>query len=147
MEPVSALAIITGLVGSLDSILSILRDFANTNASVKFASDYGSIRFHLRRVKETLTQAQSVLGVRSKTAPLEELLSLLQVIERHLNKFKEDVQGVNHFHGRLLSRSIPRSERKAAVTSISLADDLIRMIRTTVQELVYGGQKLVDTER
>ena len=147
MEPVSALAIVTGLVGSLDATLSIFMDFAITNASVKLDSDYASTCFHLCSVHKTLTQAQSVLTARSKTALLEELLSLLQDIERHLNKLKEDVQGVNHFHGRLMSRSIPRSERKAAVTSISLANDLIRMIRTTVQELVYGGQELVETER
>ena len=86
---------------------------------------------------------------RSEIAPLQELLSRLQEIERDLNHLKDKSQGVDDTSHRIqLFRSIPRRrETKAAMMSVSLANDLIHTIRNAVQGHVYAEQKLLDTTR
>lgn len=116
MEAVSALAVIVGLVGSLDTTLRTLH-----HLTYDFTSE-------LRNLDRDLIQIQTSLHVH---AQVQELLDVLQVIEKTLDDLQENIESVEKTRKiRLLRRSSPRRDYEAAAASILLAKDMIHIIRT-----------------
>ena len=141
MEPLSVLAVAVGLVGSLNTILRTLRQFAYNSDSEKFGSSYAHAEDLLRDLHQDLIQVQSSLPAVSKYVPGVELLDVLQVIDQELNKLQGVVQSLDN-RNRLLRRFRWRREPEAVVARIRLAKDIIRMIRT-----VHGHQILIESAR
>lgn len=141
MEPVPALAVIVGLVGSLDTTLHTLQDFTYRYSSYTHAEDL------LRNLYQHLIQVQSSLNANLKHAQVEKLLDALQDIEQDLDKLQETVQDVDKYRKIRLLRCIPwRRDMEAAMTSILLAKDMIQMIRT-VKGRGHGEKMLMESVR
>ena len=141
MDPVSALAGVAGLVASLETILRTLQNFTYTFASRRLDVVYmrdedtlGKLRWNL----DNLLSHQSSLHTVLKDAPVEELLRSLQVIENKLDTLQEIVQNAEKYRKiRWFRRALWRRDTEDAATSILLAKNVIRMIRT-LQELGHG---------
>ena len=147
MDPVSAVGIVVGLVGPLDTTLRAINIFASKYASGRFAGSHAHLEDSLRRCHQDLAQFQSSLRANWIHSELDELLDLLQNVEQHLDEFRTTIQKVDKYSKiRFLRLNSRRRDMEAAVTSILLAKNMINMIRT-VKGRGHGKNLLLESVR
>ncbi len=147
MEPVSALAVIVGIVGSLDTTLRTLHHFTYAFLSKNIGDNYAHAEGQLSIFYRDLIKLQTSLHVNLKHAQVEKLLDVLQVIEKTLDDLQENLESVEKNRKiRLLRHSSPRRDYEAAAASILLAKDMIHIIKT-VQLRSHGEKILTDSAR
>lgn len=145
MDPVSAVASVTGLLGSLDAILRTLGHLTYSFLPSKKEDSYAHAEFPWTKLSQDLAQVRSSLDADLKHGQAEELLYRLQSIEQDLDNLQEKIRSmVKYRRIRLLGRLPRRRDMEAAMTSILLAKNVIRIIMT-LQELDHSENMFIDS--
>lgn len=144
MEPLSALASVAGLIGSLDAILRTLRHLTYRFLPKKLEGNYAHAEILLTNIYQQLAQLQSSLHADLQQARVKELLHMLQSIEQDLDSLQETIQSVNQYRRiRWVGRFPQRRDTEAAMTSILLAKNVIHIIMT-LQELGHSDNMFIE---
>ena len=145
MEPLSALASVAGLLGSLDAILRTLEHLTYNFLPRKSEDNYAHADSLLQNLSQKVAQVRSSLDADLKHGQVEELLVPLQFIERGLDSLQETIRSVNTYRRfRLVGRFLRRRDTEAAMTSILLAKNVIRIIMT-LQEIDRSEDMFIDS--
>ena len=147
MDPVSVVSIVAGLAGSLATILATFHKFTHSSTFAKLGDSYAHAEELSVTLSRDLVRVQNNLHTNFKDAQVEELLNVLQAIEKDLDSLQEMIQSANIYRKKRLSlRRFPwRRDTRAAATSIQLAKNMIHMIRT-VQEHGHGEYMHIESE-
>ena len=140
MDDLSSIAAVVGLAGCLSQILRSLPQISASNPRIEDP---------LRDLHLYLVQIQNGLRKDFKHARGQELLHMLQVIETSLEALYENVQNVdNHYRKYRLWKRFPwsRDDMEAAIYSILLAKDMIRLIKN-LHGLDHQGSVCLDGVR
>ena len=147
MEPVSALARVTGLVVSLDTILRTLQYLTSNYASRTLDHSCAHTEDSFQSLYRNSTKIQSSLHTDPKGAQVEELLQMLHDIEKDLEDLHGLIQNEDRWRRlRLIRRFLWDRDKEDAVTSILLAKNVIHIIRT-LQGLGHRDNMLIEHAR
>ena len=144
MEPVSALASVAWLIGSLVAILRTLQHLTYRFLPKKLGVSYAHAEILLTNMCQQLAQFQSSLHADINHARVEELLYMLQSIEQDLDGLQEIIRNVNQYRRtRWVGRFPQRRDTEAVMTSILLAKNVIHIIMT-LQELGHSDNMFIE---
>lgn len=150
MEPVSVVAIVSGLVGSLDSTLRVLHRSTSQFALESFGGSFAHLETTLRSSYQELVEVQSSLRTRRLRSQLDELLVTLQSIDSRLDELGDSIQNLQKPRSKLYfrrrSRPHSRHDVDVAMSSILIAKKLVVMIKI-VQDRYQGGKRLLKSMR
>lgn len=151
MEPVSAVATVIGLVGSLDSTLQVLHRFTYKFALENLGGSFADLETTLRSSYRELVNVQSRLRAKWIRSQLDELLVTLQYIDLHLDELRDSIHNMQNprsklFFRRRRIRSLSGHDVEVAMSSIQIAKNLVVMIKT-IQGRDQGGKGLFGSTR
>ena len=150
MEPVSAIGIVIGLVGSLGNTLQVLEDFASRFASEKFGSNFKDAETAINSSCSDLARIQGNIRTTWMQSEPDELLDVLKNVEQRLGKLGESIQNAEKFRTKLFlrwqSRAPLRRDIDVTKSSIVLALEMVGMIRA-VQGRIQDAKPLIEDSR
>lgn len=144
MEPISAAAIVIGLVSSLKSTLQVFRDFATRfSLDEKHNHDFNQIETVLAGFGPHLLATRDSLRVE-----LETLVLALDAMESHLHRLYDAIDALDKLQRKRVlllrwHRPSLSQDTDAAKYNIRMALDMGKMIRN-IQFRTFRGNAFVD---
>ena len=150
MEHLSAVAIVVGLVESLEDTLRVLQRYASRLADDSPGRNFERLKADLYSSYRSLGEVRGNLQTNRLYSQLDELMDTVQSIDLRLDDLKEGIQDVQRqwpmFFVRRKVNALSSSDIKIALSSIVIAEDIVSVIRS-VQDQNARRQKLLNNRR
>lgn len=151
MEPVPAVGIVAGLVESLRHTLQILEDVASRFASENLGNDFKDAEAAISISHSDLMTIQSNLDVTRMQSQPNDLLVLLEDIEKRLESLRTSIHNVDTLRSEVVlrwqSRVLLRRNTDAAIPCIVVALEIIEMIRVVQGHIRHAKPLMIQGSR
>ena len=150
MEPVSAIGIVIGLVGSLGNTLQVLEDFASRFTSENLGSDFKDAHVAISKSRSDLARIQGNIRISWMQSQPDDLLDVLKDTRQRLERLRKSIQHAEKFRTKLFLRWQSRAPLKydidVAKSSIDLALQILNIIGG-VQGQIQETESLIEESR